>query len=200
MSCRRARPRHCASGTSRKCEERKRNGPTELLERRALGRSARGQADPYTDVRASARRHARRVPVRASARVPGFSLHMHYGAEEMFFFVSGTPTLRNGKTEEQLSPGDVVYCPEGIEGLHTFMNPTNEPARLLATSRAASLTSSRIRSRGTHGWRPATRNSPRRRSATRGSSRASSCRRRNDGRRWAFSYMVSSVASKGEFE
>jgi mannose-6-phosphate isomerase-like protein (cupin superfamily) len=36
---------------------------------------------------------------------------MHYGAEEMFFVVSGMPTLRNGKTEEQLSSGDVVYCP-----------------------------------------------------------------------------------------
>jgi uncharacterized cupin superfamily protein len=64
----------------------------------------------------------------------GFSLHMHYGAEEMFFVVSGTPTLRNGKTEEQLSPGDVVYCPEGIDGLHTFANPTNEPVRILALS------------------------------------------------------------------
>jgi uncharacterized cupin superfamily protein len=57
---------------------------------------------------------------------------MHYGAEEMFFVVSGTPTLRNEKTEEQLSPGDVVYCPEGIAGLHTFTNPTNEPVRLPA--------------------------------------------------------------------
>jgi uncharacterized cupin superfamily protein len=65
---------------------------------------------------------------------PGFSLHMHYGAEEIFFVVSGTPTLRNGKTEEQLSPGDVVYCPEGIDGLHTFTNPTNEPVRILALS------------------------------------------------------------------
>jgi uncharacterized cupin superfamily protein len=65
---------------------------------------------------------------------PGFSLHMHYGAEEIFFVVSGTPTLRNGMTEEQLSPGDVVYCPEGIDGVHTFTNPTNEPARILAIS------------------------------------------------------------------
>ena len=65
---------------------------------------------------------------------PGFSLHMHYGAEEMFFVVNGTPTLRNGKTEEQLSPGDVVYCPEGIDGLHTFTNPTTEPVRILALS------------------------------------------------------------------
>ena len=65
---------------------------------------------------------------------PGFSLHMHYGAEEIFFVVSGAPTLRNGKTEEQLSPGDVVYCPEGIDGLHTFTNPTTEPVRILALS------------------------------------------------------------------
>jgi uncharacterized cupin superfamily protein len=65
---------------------------------------------------------------------PGFRLHMHYGCEEMFFVVSGTPTLRSGQTEEQLSPGDVVSCPEGIDGLHTFTNPTNEPARILAIS------------------------------------------------------------------
>jgi uncharacterized cupin superfamily protein len=65
---------------------------------------------------------------------PGFRLHMHYGAEEMFFVVSGTPTLRTGQTEEQLSPGDVVHCPEGIDGLHTFTNPTSEPARILAVS------------------------------------------------------------------
>lgn len=65
---------------------------------------------------------------------PGDKLHMHYGSEEMFFVVSGRPTLRTGETEEQLSPGDVVYCPEGIDGLHTFTNPTNEPARILAVS------------------------------------------------------------------
>jgi uncharacterized cupin superfamily protein len=65
---------------------------------------------------------------------PGFELHMHYGAEEMFFVVSGNPTFRNGQTEEQLSPGDVVHCPEGIDGLHTFTNPTSEPARILAVS------------------------------------------------------------------
>jgi uncharacterized cupin superfamily protein len=61
-------------------------------------------------------------------------LHMHYGVEEMFFVLSGNPTLRTGKGEEQLSPGDVVYCAEGIEGLHTFSNPTDEPARILGVS------------------------------------------------------------------
>ena len=65
---------------------------------------------------------------------PGDRLHMHYGIEEMFFVLSGTPTLRNGRTEEQLAPGDVVHCPEGRDGLHTFTNPTSQPARILAVS------------------------------------------------------------------
>lgn len=65
---------------------------------------------------------------------PGDRLHMHYGTEEMFFVLSGTPILRNGQTEEQLAPGDVVHCPEGRDGLHTFTNPTSQRARILAVS------------------------------------------------------------------
>ena len=64
----------------------------------------------------------------------GFNLHAHYGMEEMFFVLSGTPTLRTGNGEEELAPGDVVFCPRGIEGLHTFTNPTDTPARVLAVS------------------------------------------------------------------
>ena len=33
-----------------------------------------------------------------------------------------------------LSPGDVVYFPEGPDGLHTFSNPTDEPVRMLGIS------------------------------------------------------------------
>jgi uncharacterized cupin superfamily protein len=65
---------------------------------------------------------------------PGGWLHMHYGVEEMFFVLSGTPMLRTGDGEEQLSPGDVVYCPEGTAGLHVFSNPTDEPVRILGVS------------------------------------------------------------------
>ena len=65
---------------------------------------------------------------------PGFRLHMHYGAEELFFVLSGTPTLNNGETEEQLAEGDIVFCPEGRDGLHTFKNPTSEPVQILAVS------------------------------------------------------------------
>ncbi len=64
----------------------------------------------------------------------GFNLHAHYGMEELFFVLSGTPTLRTADGEEELAPGDVVFCPRGIEGLHTFTNPTDAPARVLAVS------------------------------------------------------------------
>lgn len=65
---------------------------------------------------------------------PGGHLHMHYGVEEMFFVLSGTPTVRIPEGDERLAPGDVVYFPEGPEGLHTFANPSDEPARILAIS------------------------------------------------------------------
>ncbi|HEV8459167.1 MAG TPA: cupin domain-containing protein [Gaiellaceae bacterium] len=65
---------------------------------------------------------------------PARGLHMHFGAEEMFFVLSGRPVFRNQHGEEQLAPGDFVFCPEGRAGLHTFGNPTDEPARFLAMS------------------------------------------------------------------
>ena len=61
-------------------------------------------------------------------------LHMHYGVEEMFFVLSGTLTVRTPEGEEELSPGDVVYFPEGRDGLHTFSNPMDEPVRMLGIS------------------------------------------------------------------
>ena len=64
----------------------------------------------------------------------GGSLHMHYGVEEIFFVLSGTLTVRTPEGEEQLSPGEVVYFPEGPDGLHTFSNPTAEPVRMLGIS------------------------------------------------------------------
>jgi mannose-6-phosphate isomerase-like protein (cupin superfamily) len=65
---------------------------------------------------------------------PESRMHMHYGAEEMFFVLSGRPSFRNQSGEEALAPGDVVFCPEGRAGLHTFSNPTDEPAEILAIS------------------------------------------------------------------
>lgn len=65
---------------------------------------------------------------------PESRMHMHFGAEELFFVLSGRPSFRNRDGAESLSPGDVVFCPEGRAGLHTFANPTDEPVRLLAIS------------------------------------------------------------------
>jgi uncharacterized cupin superfamily protein len=65
---------------------------------------------------------------------PESRIHMHYGAEEMFFVLRGRPRLRTGKGEETLAPGAFVFCPEGRDGLHTFSNPTDEPVQLLAIS------------------------------------------------------------------
>jgi len=59
---------------------------------------------------------------------------MHFGAEEMFFVLQGRPVFRNQHGEEQLAPGDFVFCPEGRAGLHAFGNPTEEPAQILAIS------------------------------------------------------------------
>jgi uncharacterized cupin superfamily protein len=68
------------------------------------------------------------------AGAAGVRMHMHYGAEEMFFVLGGRPVFRNLEGEEELAPGDFVFCPEGRAGLHTFSNPHDEPARLLAMS------------------------------------------------------------------
>jgi len=64
----------------------------------------------------------------------GFNLHAHYGMEELFVVLGGHPTLRTPAGEEPLGPGDVVSCRRGPEGMHTFTNPTGEPARVLAIS------------------------------------------------------------------
>ena len=65
---------------------------------------------------------------------PEARMHMHFGAEEMFFVLSGRPLFRNQHGDEELAPGDFVFCPEGRAGLHTFSNPTEEPAQILAIS------------------------------------------------------------------
>ena len=64
----------------------------------------------------------------------GGRLHMHFGAEEMFFVLSGRPTFRNQHGEEVLAPGDFVFCPEGTGRPAHFSNKTDEPVRLLAMS------------------------------------------------------------------
>jgi uncharacterized cupin superfamily protein len=65
---------------------------------------------------------------------PESRMHMHFGAEEVFFVLRGRPVFRNQHGTETLAPGDVVSCPEGRAGMHTFSNPAAEPAEILALS------------------------------------------------------------------
>jgi uncharacterized cupin superfamily protein len=68
---------------------------------------------------------------------PGYDgdrVHMHYGAEEMFFVLRGRVVVRDLEREEELALGDFLFCPEGRAGLHAFSNPHAEPARILAMS------------------------------------------------------------------
>jgi uncharacterized cupin superfamily protein len=65
---------------------------------------------------------------------PEARMHMHFGAEEMFFVLSGRPVLRGQNGVEELAPGDFVFCAEGRAGRHTFSNPNDEPAQILAIS------------------------------------------------------------------
>ena len=65
---------------------------------------------------------------------PDPRLHMHFGTEEMFFVLSGRPVFRNQHGEEELAPGDFVFCPDGRAGQHAFSNPAEEPAQILAIS------------------------------------------------------------------
>jgi len=69
-----------------------------------------------------------------AAGAPESRMHMHFGAEEIFFVLSGRPSFRGANGEEQLAPGDVVFCPDGRAGRHTFGNPGDEPAEILAIS------------------------------------------------------------------
>jgi hypothetical protein len=90
---------------------------------------------------------------------PGSSrgpLHMHYGVEEMFFVLAGTPTVRTQEGEEELSPGDVVYFPEKAQTAYTTSR-IRQISRLgySASRPSASPMSSPIRSAASLGSRRA---------------------------------------------
>jgi uncharacterized cupin superfamily protein len=52
---------------------------------------------------------------------PGHRLHMHYGIEEMFFVLSGTPTLRTGTGNNAWVPA--VSCTARRDATDCIRNP-----------------------------------------------------------------------------
>ena len=60
--------------------------------------------------------------------------HYEYGAEEWVIVLAGRPTLRHPGGEDELTPGDIVCCPEGPDGAHKVTNHGDETARLMIIS------------------------------------------------------------------
>jgi uncharacterized cupin superfamily protein len=56
--------------------------------------------------------------------------HYHLGNEEWAVVVDGEPSVRTPEGERELHPGDIVAFPEGEEGAHTFLNHSDEDARI----------------------------------------------------------------------
>lgn len=53
--------------------------------------------------------------------------HFHRNAEELFFIISGTSTLRTPEGLEILCPGDLVFFEIGESGAHQLFNHSNSP-------------------------------------------------------------------------
>jgi mannose-6-phosphate isomerase-like protein (cupin superfamily) len=60
---------------------------------------------------------------------PGPALHVHPDFDETFFVIEGTLGFRIGDHAHEAGPGTVAFVPRGT--VHTFANPTREPARSL---------------------------------------------------------------------
>ena len=56
---------------------------------------------------------------------------IHHAHEEGFYFLEGELEFQVGTDTVRAGPGTFVLVPMGV--LHTFSNPTEKPARFLAT-------------------------------------------------------------------
>jgi mannose-6-phosphate isomerase-like protein (cupin superfamily) len=60
---------------------------------------------------------------------PGPPPHVHDRLHDMFFVLDGTLKMRVGDEELDIGPGTFVCVPPGV--VHTFSNPSDQPARFL---------------------------------------------------------------------
>ncbi len=61
--------------------------------------------------------------------------HNHHGAEEMFFIVKGTGTLRYGSEARRVRAGDFVCCPTGgPETAHQIINDSDAELGYISVS------------------------------------------------------------------
>jgi mannose-6-phosphate isomerase-like protein (cupin superfamily) len=60
---------------------------------------------------------------------PGPPPHVHERLHDMFFVLEGALNMRVGDEELDAGPGTFVCVPPGV--VHTFSNPSDQPARFL---------------------------------------------------------------------
>ncbi len=81
---------------------------------------------------------AKKLGYNLTSVAPGkraFPFHNHHSNEEMFFVIEGSGTLRFGKKEYPVGPGDVIGCPPGgPEVAHQLINTGSSELRFLAVS------------------------------------------------------------------
>lgn len=57
--------------------------------------------------------------------------HSHRHAEELFYIISGSATLRTPEGLQELAAGDLAFFEKGDTGAHQLHNPTEEPCFFL---------------------------------------------------------------------
>ena len=63
-----------------------------------------------------------------------FPFHFHSAIEEALYILEGEATLRIGKDEVKVGPGDYIGLPAGPDHVHALCNDGNRPLRYLALS------------------------------------------------------------------
>ncbi|HEY1655948.1 MAG TPA: cupin domain-containing protein [Candidatus Tumulicola sp.] len=87
---------------------------------------------------------ARKLGYRVSTLAPGrrfCPLHSHARSEEMFFILSGTPSVRTLSGTFRCREGDFVALPVGESGTHQLLNESREPATVLLLGREVDVES-----------------------------------------------------------
>jgi quercetin dioxygenase-like cupin family protein len=64
-----------------------------------------------------------------AAAQPAVIPHVHHAMEEAFYVLEGQVRFQLGERAATMDTGSFVLVPRGV--LHTFSNPTNQPARCL---------------------------------------------------------------------
>ena len=57
--------------------------------------------------------------------------HFHRYADELFYIIRGTATLRTPQGEQQVTAGDTCYFEAGETGAHQLINQSDEPCEYL---------------------------------------------------------------------